>query len=227
MLIAEHHVKNGMSASTAFCDHIFDLIRGSGITRVIETGSYHGTGTTRACIEALSEGDPFEFYSIEVNPEHYRQTVKNVGKVKGFHPINGLSVSRDLIPTTSTLHNVPDHIFIDHEDAHRDDLYYKEVDFDVPDNMLEFALKKFNDHPQLVILDSVGHMGWIEFVYLMDRVLRPFYLALDDTQHVKHYHTMEFIRQHPDSFQIIWEVESEYSNPGSGSKFGSAIIYVT
>lgn len=226
MLIAEQHVKNGASAATAFCDQLGKLIVDNGLTKIIETGSLHGTGTTRACVDALKQGEQFHFYSIEVNPDHYKKTVKNIGFVDGFYPINGLSVNRSLIPTDST-YNVPDHIFIDHEDANRDDLYYKEVAFDVMDDALEFALSKFNSHPELVILDSVGNMGWIEFVYLMDRVLRPFYLALDDTCHVKHYNTMEFIRKHSDNFKIVWEVESQYLNPQSGSKFGSAIIYVT
>lgn len=227
MLIAEQHVKNGAAAATAFCDQIKNLIINFGLTKIIETGSLHGTGTTRACVDALKQGDPFHFYSIEVNPDHYKRTVQNIGFVDGFYPINGLSVTKNLIPTDSTFNGVPEHIFIDHEDANRSDLYYKEVAFDVMDDALEFALSKLFYHPHLVILDSVGNMGWIEFVYLMDRVLRPFYLALDDTGHVKHYHTMEFIRKHPDNFRIVWEAESQYVNPDSGSKFGSAIIHVT
>jgi hypothetical protein len=49
---------------------------------------------------------------------------------------------------------------------------------------------------------------------------------LDDTYHVKHYDTMEHIRNRPAQFEVIWEVESEFTNATSGSKFGSAVIKV-
>jgi hypothetical protein len=230
MQIAEQITKNGMSGSGAFCDYLFNLVADSGITRIIETGTYYGTGTTAAILRGLLHnlaihGSTFDFYSIECNPAHYLQAQRNLGDIAGLHLINGLSVARTQIPVDTTF-NVPDHIVVDHFPQFRNELYRKEVTYPVADNQLGEAIKALGGCPELVLLDSAGHMGWIEFCYLMERIKCTFLLALDDTYHVKHYDTMEFIRGNPKQFEVIWEVESEFTNATSGSKFGSAVIKV-
>lgn len=226
MQIASKLDKNGMTSGSAFNEALKMTILEMGLTRVIETGTYLGNGTTRAILSALKEQNrPFDFYSIEVNPDHYYIAKTNLGNVAGLHLFNGLSVDRADIPSGVQFF-VPDTVVVDHEEAVRDAMYLREVDFDVPDNMLDRALAKFNYRPELVVLDSAGNMGMIEFGYLMNKVKYPFILALDDTHHVKHYDTMEFIRDNPKDFEIRWEVEAAHVNPLSGSKYGSAIIMV-
>lgn len=221
MLIAEKLAPNGATTGQAFNDKLTALVRDRRLTRIIETGTYYGTGTTMAVLKGLPpEG---EFFSIECNPEHYWKATKNLEK----YPVKlllGLSVSHQDKPVNIT-YDGPDHIVVDHMPEHRDELYRKEISFNVPDNMLDLALGSFNYAPDLVILDSAGVMGTIEFKYLMERVSVPFLLALDDTWHQKHYKTLEFIREHPEKFDILWEIMPAHIDTG-GEKFGSAIIQV-
>jgi hypothetical protein len=54
---------------------------------------------------------------------------------------------------------------------------------------------EFRKPPDFVMLDSAGHLGWIEFQYLMLFLKLPCVLALDDTKHLKHYRTLAFIEK--------------------------------
>ncbi len=173
MQIAQHLMPNGMGAHNDFRDAITDLIRTKKLERIIETGSYLGEGTTQGIADALV-GDE-QVYSIEVNPRHYEAARKrHRNSIITF--LLGLSVKRSDIPTDISF-DVPDDIVIDHLDHNRDILYRQEVSFKVPDEMLHFALARLDFKPDLVILDSAGHMGLIEFKYLMERVEPGFYLA--------------------------------------------------
>jgi len=226
MQIAETLVKQGMTGDTRFNDELSSIVASKGLTKIIETGTYLGQGTTKAIIIGLSRVfHPYDFYSIEVNPSHHKQAVKNIGKVKGVHLINGLSVAKSDLPVSMTF-DVPDYIVVDHTDQNRNLLYSNEVSYPVPDKMLDYALFQMNYKPDLVVLDSAGHMGMIEFKYLMERVRSSFILALDDTDHVKHYETMLFIKEHPDKFTILKQLQSEVLDPINGSKFGFAIVQV-
>lgn len=224
MLIAENLVKSGAVSGDKFNEKLTELIKNSSITKVIETGTLYGTGTTRAILNGLS--GEFDFFSIECNPANFKTAKKNLGSVKGLHLINGLTVGWDDLPI-SLSDGLPDHVIIDHQPENRWNLYFKETDFDVPEHELDKALKFFDYCPELVVLDSAGYMGMVEFKYLMERVKQPFYLALDDTGHYKHYQTMEFIRSMPSRFVIQWEVPSINVDKEKGEKFGSAIIFVS
>lgn len=211
MQIAEDLVKNGMTSGELFNRKLTQFVREMGFTKLIETGTYHGTGTTAAILQGL-EGK-FEFYSIEVNPEHYKIAQENLSKISGMVVLHGLSVGRPELPVSITA-GLPDFVVIDHQPKNRMQKYLKEVSYDCHDHMLDYALDKFDYKPDFVLLDSAGHMGYIEFLYLMKRVRGSFYLALDDTRHHKHYESMQFIKSHKE-FEIIW---------GDEDKFGSAIM---
>jgi len=212
--MTEHLTKGAMAASETFVQAITDLIITKNLKNIIETGSYLGEGTTRAIRSGMSGGELV--YSIEVNPTYHKIAVRN-NQDSGINFLNGLSVGKPQLPIDLSF-DVPDHIFIDFEPHLRDKKYRQEVDFNVADNMLDYALFKMDFKPDLVILDSAGHMGMVEFTYLMKRVRGDFYLALDDTLHIKHYATMEFIRSQPKTYEVIFETTE---------KFGSAIIKVS
>jgi len=62
-----------VSADSDFSRSLTALIDAHGIRRVIETGTYFGTGTTRTIARALQAGGVGGVcYSIEVNPVHHR-----------------------------------------------------------------------------------------------------------------------------------------------------------
>lgn len=214
MRIAELIEQNGVTAGGDFKKELSRIVKERKITNVLETGTHLGLGTTKGIIEGLIHGNDFQFISIEVNPDYYKQAVRNVGQIRGVTIWNGLSFDRKLLPESYTF-DVPDEIIVDHMPLNRSKLYKAETDFNVEDKLIDRALLLFT--PQLVLLDSGGHVGFIEFQYLIDRMYSPFLLALDDTLHVKHYHSMEFIKNNPDKFTIIYETDR---------KFGSAIIEV-
>jgi hypothetical protein len=217
MRIAEDLVKDGATVSESFQKAITDIIAANGFTRIIETGTYHGTGTTRAVLEGLRRhGKPFEFYSIEVNPTNYRIAQGNLGTQRGLHLVNGLSIDRALLPQTVQFTDYPDDVIVDFKPAVREKSYLLECAFDVKDNCLLECLECLEYSPEVVILDSAGHIGTLEFEYLMAHVQDNFYLCLDDTLHVKHYKTAQKIRS-DDRFRIAWE---------TSDKFGSLIAKV-
>lgn len=211
MQIAQNLMPNGMAAHNEFKDAITYLIKTKKLQRIIETGSYLGEGTTQAIADALVGHE--QVWSIEVNPRHYEIARKRHRNT----PINfllGLSVGRSDLPTSFTF-DVPDNVVIDHLDHNRELLYKQEISFKGADDMLHFALAKLDFKPDLVILDSAGHMGFQEFKYLMDRVDPGFYLALDDTNHVKHYHTCKSLETV--DCELVFETEQG---------FGSRIYYI-
>jgi hypothetical protein len=215
MRIAEEVVKQGMAAGTAFMDAITDLIWTNKLKKIIETGSYEGLGTTRAIRNGMTGGE--EVYSIEVNPTHHRIAKRNNAD-SSISLLLGLSVPNSMKPVSSTF-DVPDWVIVDHLPDVRNGLYNREIMFNVPDDMLRYAMSKFDFRPDLVILDSAGHMGLIEFRHLMSLVPddHTFYLALDDTNHVKHYDTLQII-QADERFEEVFSTDE---------KFGSVIVKVS
>jgi hypothetical protein len=207
MQIAQQIMPNGMSAKGEFCFAITELIKTYRLKRIVETGSYMGEGTTKAIANAMI-GDEM-VYSIEVNPRFY-EIARKRHKNTTINFLLGLSVKRPLLPTDFTW-DVPDNIVVDHLDHNREILYKQEVSFKVADNMLEFALSKMDYQPDLVILDSAGHMGLVEFKELIKLAQAPFFLALDDTNHIKHYQSVELLKAM--DVDLVFETEE-----GFGSK---------
>ena len=109
--------------------------------RVIETGTYHGNGTTAIIAAAVAEScdEDAAFFSIEVNPRFYQRAVQNLARQNlSVALLNGLSVPRRLLPSIAQIeqqyvHEVEDDgIFVDHEEADRAARYYSETDFPTP-----------------------------------------------------------------------------------------------
>ena len=218
MQIAEQIVKHGMASTGEFSKHLTALIAAQGITKVIETGTYMGQGTTRAVINGLLQHKlPFHFISIEINPDHHAIAQKNIGKIQGVELWNGRSITKDHPLISTDFSALPDHVIIDHLPEYRTALYEKEVDFDVPENLLQKAVDFFDGKPELVILDSAGHYGWAEFNAILALINAPFILALDDTNHGKHWSSVQILKSTPEIFQVIFE---------TNDKFGSVIAKV-
>lgn len=206
MQIAQHIMPNGMSAKAEFCFAITELIKSYKLKNIVETGCYMGEGTTKAIADAML-GDEI-VYSIEVNPRYY-EIARKKHKNTTINFLLGLSVSRPLLPTDFSW-DVPPNIVIDHLDHNREILYKQEVSFNVPDNMLDFALSKMDYQPDLVILDSAGHMGLVEFKELMKLAQAPFFLALDDTNHIKHYESVKLLEAM--DVDLLFETEEGFGS---------------
>lgn len=122
-------------------------------TKLVETGTYLGEGTTRVIADALRQLGISEaqFHSIEINPGHLAQARGNLSR-KGLASLvnlhHGVSVPRGLLPSLSeiersTVREIEENdLFVDHREHERATLYFKETDFHgIPDDQLGQVLR--------------------------------------------------------------------------------------
>jgi hypothetical protein len=201
-----------------FARCVFDLFRQVRPTRIIETGTYFGMGTTAIIGLALRQLQiaNAQFFSIEVNPIHHAQAVHNVAMM-GLEAtlLLGLSVPRHLLPSgeqirRDVVEHEEDGIFVDHQRDVRVQKYFEETDFaGVEDDLLGKCLAKFDFRPDFLLLDSAGHMGHVELRYVVPLIKGRCFFALDDTNHVKHYQSVREIKQDP-RFRVLVESQEKF-----------------
>lgn len=207
-----------------FCCKIEDLFVEFKPKRIIETGTYLGNGSTEL-IASLIRDIPIEnaeFHSIECN-DAYQQAAQRYLRDEGLsdlvHFWSGLSIPSKLLPTIGEI----DAKLCDIK-AHRDHpiglegiRYTKEVREFKDDNMLEKVINSLSGKPDFVLLDSAGHLGGIEFLYLLSLLKDECFIALDDINHVKHFETFKYISK-SELFEVI---------ATGDEKFGYAITKYT
>jgi hypothetical protein len=201
-----------------FSEHVHAIFAQRRPTRIIETGTFEGTGTTAVLGSAIQKAGiaQAEFFSIEVNPLHISRAAENVLK-NGINVrlMFGLSIPRHLVLTREQIEQlyvqqVVDEVYVDWHDHERAEQYYRETDFaGVPDDMLGKVLTYFKDCPDFLLLDSAGHLGHVEFKYALSRLKAPCVLALDDTRHVKHYQSVLDIKKDP-RFKVLVESDEKF-----------------
>lgn len=169
--------------------------------RILETGTYQGVGTTLTMLQALRDLSlPTDgFRSIEVNAQHHATAAANL-RDRGFAGVQllrGLSVPRRLLPDAETIrretltHVEFADVFIDHDPAMRVHYYMKETAHpDAPEDLIGAVLAAFDHRPDFVLLDSAGHMGFVEFTYVLSLLKGPCTIALDDVYHIKHHRSL-------------------------------------
>jgi hypothetical protein len=187
---------------------------------IIETGTFQGMGTTAAVIRGIREsGHACRFYSLEVNPRNYETALRNLeqsGNAAFVTVLNGLSVPRNLLPERETLRReladarIEPGLYVDFPENIRADAYYAETNFpDLPDDLLGRCLAECDSQPDMLVLDSGGHMGLAEFSYLLERLSGPCVFAMDDTLHVKHRESLRRIKA-DDRFKILEESDEKF-----------------
>ncbi len=206
--------------------------------KLIETGTHVGQGTTTIIASALKENglDNAQFHSIEVNPQYYLRACRNLrenGLARFVTLNNGVSVPRRLLPTAEeiaaeiTLAKTQPDVYLDHADDRRVDLYLTETQFGaVEDDLLGKCLAGFGHEPHFLLLDSAGHMGWVEFQYVLQHIKGPCVIAFDDVRHIKHYQSLAHLRCDP-RFRIIAEGAEKFGyciadfTPAAGAEISS------
>ena len=202
------------------------LVRETGVTHVIETGTYLGTGSTRMLAEAFPrDRTPRSFVTIEANWSSWRTARQNLAAYPFVTALWGRTVPRHAAlefvrSDEALLHHErwPD-IFID-DTRHPVKSYSRELKGRLGGrpralgDVVAFARDRFTSYAgddllaryltaargerPLILLDSAGGIGFLEF----QTVLRamgdaPFTLVLDDTHHVKHFRSLAHIRRDP------------------------------
>jgi len=224
LLIAEEASKGEdlteISENSTFSKVITEVITNYKPKKLIETGTYLGKGTTQiiaSILKALNINSTF--YSIEVNPQNYENAKVNLTSanlIDKVNLLNGLSLPKELLPDKETLNKTTvtsvefSDIFIDHPENERVDKYFNETNFPyLPDNLLDKCLLEFEYKPEFVILDSGGHIGFIEFNYVINKIKSDCIIALDDIYHIKHHKSYLFIKQ-DNRFEIIHESKEKF-----------------
>jgi len=76
-------------------------------------------------------------------------------------------------------------------------------DYKGTQNLLIDLLDKYKNEKPLVLLDSAGGIGYLEFLKVMETMQnKPFYLILDDIHHLKHFRSYESIKK-DENFTIM------------------------
>ena len=172
----------------------------------IETGTYHGEGTTAAIMAGLPADGTL--ITIEANPRNH--VIARLNWINDPRCIcwQGLSVPNNVIPSPQ---EVERDIALCHMNKIRCDFsrarpYMDEMCQPGPAGLLFEAVRYFTDEGkkvELVLLDSAGPLGFIEFAHLLPMLTAPCIIILDDTKHIKHWRTVQYMEKHRDQFEII------------------------
>ena len=188
-------------------------------TKIIETGTFYGTGSTQIIASALKElGTPSKFYSIECNPgfaEGAKTNLRASGLDSFVEILVGLSIPLSMLPAPklmkSWLASQPETLFDDLQKERECRDYISEVSYQGVDNLMYTAMEHFEFKPDLVLLDSAGCLGPAEFNYFLKLLQGTCVLILDDAlTHVKHYDNCKYMKKRPKIFKKIFEVEERY-----------------
>lgn len=212
-----------VTANSPFADAIRAEFHRRKPKKIIETGTFEATGTTWIIHMAMYEAGitDADFITMECNHINYGKALGNINqrqmRVRAFL---ALSVPRWMLPTkrqiqTDCVETVRDGVFIDFYDQDRAEQYWNETANPmIPDDFLGMSMAWFGGRPDFVLMDSSGHLGKIEFDYLMTLMKGPCTIALDDTLHFKNIDSLAAAKADP-RFSVIAE---------GPDKFGWALV---
>jgi predicted O-methyltransferase YrrM/predicted SAM-dependent methyltransferase len=219
--VKSSHDLTSISKESDFSYSIEQIFRNIKPAKIIETGTYLGNGTTKIICNCLKSNylNNSIFYSIEINPRNIQKAkvnLQNSGLIDYVRLLNGISVPPDILPTKNdiiktTVDSIEfDNIYIDHSETERVDKYFNETYFpNMPNDLLGKCMREFNYQPDFVLLDSAGHMGFIEFKYLLSLLKGNCIIALDDIYHIKHHKSYILIKSDP-RFDILAESTEKF-----------------
>lgn len=201
--------KTSIETESPFAVQIGKILQEKKVINAIETGTFKGTGTTKIILDRRSPG--CVLYSIEVNPSNHAIAKCNLQSYFDLKLILGNTLPKCLIPSIDSIRKyVSRHeeldIYCDYDTSASDKLisrYTKEMNYDVPYDMLGNALKKCSLRPGLIVLDSCGHIGFIEFLYTIYMLRGSSYIAFDDVNHIKHFESFRYAMMHSEMFEFV------------------------
>ncbi len=191
----------GMSISgEEFKQSVSELIQNTNPTQIIETGTFLGTGSTKILMEALEKNNTYyKLFTIEVNPTYYIQAKNNLQAFKKVEVLNGLSIPKTKLPSEEEIKTwlislSKEDIYVDFEEHERVECYLRETNHKAPDDFLHICNRYFGHKTDLFMLDSSGHLGFIEFNHILSMQKGRCHFILDDVYHVKHFRSLQMIQ---------------------------------
>lgn len=173
-----------------FKNSVERIINTNKINEIVETGTFHGDGSTKI----FAETNKYVF-SIECNTDNWIISSKNLSMYPNVCVIHGLSLNR--IDLMKGLINEEFDLDTTYDSKYPKTFYMREISQRV---VVEDALDHLtnNDRPQLIFLDSAGGVGYLEFKKVMSyskNFLINKVLMLDDISHIKHLRSVNFLRE--------------------------------
>lgn len=190
-------------------DLITEVVSSQKCRKVLETGSHTGRGTSTCVLKGLWESgvkNPAHI-GIELSIQRCWEAllgvqVQDLGRgIVEF--VCGCSIPESWIPDEDEVRRVCQEAY--------DAGYYtfasnlesavssftrecskSAVSGKLPDDLISFAFRQLS-HPDCIILDSAGSIGYLEFKRVMELAKESFVLILDDTESVKHWLSMKAI----------------------------------
>ena len=193
----EGHIK----PDTEFGRAIRDVILQYPPERVVETGTHVGLGSTLSILKSLMELEHKTYLtSIEISPVNYREAWNNLRTFLMHPKIElslrlGCSLSEEVLPTKDQLDEMLEKARMFRFKGIKR-TYFNVVNAKVADfNLLAKALHQGAD---IILLDSAGHLGFLEFMCVMNTLAnKEFILMLDDIYIVKHSSSVAIIANDP------------------------------
>ncbi|MCW3115880.1 MAG: hypothetical protein JWR18_4276 [Segetibacter sp.] len=190
------------------------------INIIIESGTYLGTGSTVVLANAFENSSAFEkLYTCEVNWTFYKEAKKNLQKFSKVVCLYGRTVSfkdaHEFILSDDVLknHSLYPEIYIDDiEDPTK--FYLNELNGGLgvsnklrwtdklrkylepfKEGLLQELIKQNENKTYLIVLDSAGGIGYLEFLTIKKLLKdKNFYILLDDIHHLKHFRSFGHIK---------------------------------
>ncbi|MXV13955.1 hypothetical protein [Hufsiella ginkgonis] len=226
------HSSISMSTDELFIKALDELFKHNKISYLFESGTYIGTGSTTTLAEALIRNKvPVEqFITVEADYKFNRFARKNLSRFPFVTPLWGLTVdineAKEFLENDEAIanhENYPD-IFIDYTDNpqlhYLTELNGKLSKYHIRQNFFQrlrnkFRFSKFHHHvfgsylmamkdkKPLILLDSAGGIGYLEFNKVRGIMGNNDYvLILDDINHLKHFRSYRDVKACPD-FTIL------------------------
>lgn len=201
------------------------------VRAIIESGTYHGQGTTAAVIAAVKKSHlqltqyP-KMITIEANENNYKIAWKNLRQHCGWITVKhgtsvGVQEAIDFMENDELLLNHQQYtdILIDSQDPIP--FYCSEIKGQLAafgagkmgsENLFERFIPKVRNKKPLFILDSCGGMGLLEFNRMIELMGRErYYVFLHDINHVKHYRSYQIIQNDATKrWRILAEKKGEW-----------------
>lgn len=175
---------------------------------------------------------PKTFITVETHPDYYSKATRNLAGYKFITPVFGLSVdffeAVKFLVTDEIFLNLSNYpnVYIDHAEQpqqaylreimigfYRREIVRKKTWFrrwrrqglpPFQNNVLQTFAQAQTEGISLIVLDSAAGIGFFEFQKAMEFFDRkPYYLLLDDIDHLKHFRSRRYIETHQDQFELL------------------------
>jgi len=180
------------SADPEFKPVMKNIIKKFDVQEIVETGTRIGTGSTLIFAQTK-----LPVFSIECNAKHVAEAKKNLRGYPNVTILHGYSLKLKTMLKFILEDDIYNRNFnLRREGGRLAQVYYlHEISCSaVPENLLIKLIN--NSKQQLILLDSSGGAGYLEFKKVMSiKYLKNKILMLDDIKHVKHYRSVKELKK--------------------------------